>query len=343
MKNKILKSWPVKSVLILVTVFLTMTTVYAGFGISPPYVSNQNLPRGSRYEQKIILVRGDPTDDLKAELTIDVPEANEWISIDKGEEFTMPKGENQVPIIVRVDVPKRAEYKEYKGKINIKTSPFTSAGGGTVGIALGGQIDVDLIVTDAKIFDFKIDGVAVNDLETSHKWLFWNIPGVIEFKMQVENLGNVLASPTKIVFDIYDSNNEELLEKSEAVEVGAVDPFAIEWITAKIPTSLLPGGYWGRYEIYKTDELVKNGDVHLSIMPYGTLPSDYRMPFAVYSRMQAGDQIQFIGLCVLLLLILGTITFVIIYKLIRRRQNPPTNLPPSINLPPNTNLPINQP
>ena len=74
------------SLVLILSISLIMPTL-AGFGVSPPYVKNERLDRGSHYEQKIILVRGDPIEDLKAEITIDVPGAQEWISIDKGTEF----------------------------------------------------------------------------------------------------------------------------------------------------------------------------------------------------------------------------------------------------------------
>jgi hypothetical protein len=328
MKNKILRSWFKKLVAALVMTFFVVTTAYAGFGISPPYVANEHLSPGFPYEQKIILVRGDPVEDLKAEIMIDVPEADKWISIDKGREFIMPKGETQVPILVKVDVPRGAELKQYKGKIQIKTSSLISSEGGTVGVALGGQIDVNLVVTDEKIFDFKVSAIEVKDLETAHEWLFWTVPGVVEFKMQLENLGNVPASPSKIALNIHDSNGEELLEEFESVDMDMVDPFEIKWITVDVPTSLLPGGYWAKYDIYKEDEVIKNGEVHLSIMPYGTLPDAYHTPYAEFLRMNSGDQIQFILLCLLLLLILNTIVFFTIYKITsRRKKELPTDLP----------------
>jgi len=315
MKNKFFKSWSVKFAFVLAMIFSTITTVYAGFGISPPYVSNQQLTRGSVYEQKIILVRGDPAEDLKAELTINIPEANDWISVDKGTEFILPKGEKQIPIVVKVKVPNSAAYKAYKGKINITTSSVDSAAGGAVGIALGGQIDVDLIVTDQIVTDFKINGVAVKDLEATHEWLFWNVPGMIDFEMQLENLGNVAVAPSKVVFDIYDSNNETLLEKTEAIKVGESEPSEIKWVTAQLPTDLTPGSYWAKYQIDKGDQVVKEDKLHLSILPYGALN---HTPFEEFSRMKSGDQVQFLLIFAGLLLVLGIITFIISYRITKR-------------------------
>src|SRR5437868_14857381 len=76
-----------------------------GFGITPPYVKNNSLTQNSHYEQKIILVRGVPDQDLTARVTINLPDAKNWISIDKGMEFILPAGTQQMPMIVSVNVP----------------------------------------------------------------------------------------------------------------------------------------------------------------------------------------------------------------------------------------------
>ena len=86
----------------------------AGFGISPPYVKSDRLIPGSYYEQKITLLRSAADENLQAVISIEAPEIASWISIDKGEQFDLPAGKLQVPMIVRVDVPDNAEIDNYK-------------------------------------------------------------------------------------------------------------------------------------------------------------------------------------------------------------------------------------
>ena len=268
-----------KTKLILVSVILVIFlnlglvfSVQAGFGISPPYVRNETLTQGSHFEQKIILVRDKPDEDWQAELIFNVPEANDWFSIDKGKKFILPKGEKQVPIIISVDVPKKAEFKEYKGFIRVKTAPLKAQEPGTVAITLGGQIDVDLNVVK-EIFDFKVRGVRVSDLEEGHKWFLWYFPGIIKFSIQIENTGNINAVPTKVHLDIYDAEGKKLLESIETKKFNKkVKPFKTEWILAKLPTKLKPGSYWAQYKIYKKEKVVSQGKIHLSILPRGTIP-----------------------------------------------------------------------
>lgn len=256
----------------LFVLFFFMQEAWAGFGITPPYFVNRNLTRGSQFEKRIWLTRGDPSGDLRMEVSIDVPGANEWISIDKGNSFILPDGEQKVPMTVEVDVPKRAEFKSYSGYIRLTTYPIgESDQGGQVAIVLGARIEVDLEVKDLKIFDFEVKRTNTHDLEEGHDVLWWFSPGRIKFEMEVENKGNMKASPSKVVFNIYDAKEENLLETVETNRIKKVDPFKTEFVTASLPTSLGAGSYWASFSIFKEDEIIKEGRVHLSILPRGTL------------------------------------------------------------------------
>lgn len=295
----------------------------AGFGISPPYVQNEYLARGSTFDQKIILVRGDPVEDLKINLTVNVPGAAGWFSIDKGLEFIMPKGATNMPIIITVKVPADAQYADYKGTIGVSTSSPQELQGGSVGIALGGQIDVNLKVSKDQLFNFNVRGVKVSDLEEGHPWLWWQVPGVIKFEIQLENLGNVKAAPTKVAFDIYDSKSEQLLEKIEAASVEKADPFTTKWIPATLNTSLKAGSYWARYRIYRNEDVLSESKIHLSILPYGSIAGASRGWLADFSNLQSKDKKQAIGLLVaavvVLLALAGGVYFLARY-IIRRRK-----------------------
>lgn len=253
--------------------FVSAHPVYAGFGVTPPYVTNMSLTRNSIYEQTIYLVRSDPSTDLKATISIDVPGINEWFTINQGTEFLLPKGEQKVPMIVKVVVPENAEYKQYKGNIRIKTgAPDDKVSGGAVSISLGAQLDVDITVIDKKIKEFKVRKIGISDLNQGHKvgWLYF--PGKIRFEMLIENTGNVAIAPSDVVFRIYDKTGNVLLEETHKKgKIDTVDPFMTESVFAELPTKLPSGSYLARFEI-KNDDVVKlDGEVNLSILPYGTL------------------------------------------------------------------------
>lgn len=260
-------------IIIVLLILFSANIVWAGFGISPPYVINHNLTRGSHFEKKIWLSRGDPVEGLRIEVAIDVPGANDWITIDKGNSFIMPKGEQKTPMMVLVDVPKNAEFGSYPGYIRLTTYPLGSSEErrGQIAIILGARIDVNLDVKDIKIFDFKVRRINTYDLEEGHKVLWWFSPGKIRFEMEIENLGNVKAAPTKVQFDIYDDQEKNLLETVEVKKMEKVEPFEKKIIVAKLHTELAPGGYTAIFKIFKGDEIVREGKIHLTILPRGTL------------------------------------------------------------------------
>lgn len=254
---------------------LVVETAQAGFGVTPPFVRNTSLTKNSIYEQSILLVRANPDSPLKAEITIDAPEIADWIEIVQGDEFILPRGEQKVPMTIRVTVPNNAEFKRYDGSIRIKTGTVEAAEGrGSVNISLGAQIDIDLTVIDKVIKDFRIRRVNLPDLNTGHSLAWLYFPGKIQFKMLLENTGNVDVAPSSVAFKIYDPSGRVLLEETSNLgRIGEVQPFATKEVTASIPTRLPEGAYLARYEILNGETVVQAGELNMNILPAGTLQS----------------------------------------------------------------------
>jgi len=250
-----------------------LETAQAGFGITPPYVRNTSLVRNSTYEQQILLVRGDPNLPLRAQITIDAPEIESWIEVVEGNNIALPRGEQKVPMIVRVKVPSDAAFKEYKGAIRIRTVPDDGqVESGAVSISLGAQIDINLVVIDREIRDFRVRKISISDLNEGHKlgWLYF--PGKIKFGMSIENTGNVDIAPSLVEFNIYDYSGTVLLEKTKQKgSIEKIAPYAVKDVVAEIPTRLPAGNYLVRYKVYNDAEVKQDGEVNLSILKYGTL------------------------------------------------------------------------
>lgn len=257
----------------IIAFFVCAHTSYAGFGVTPPYVTNMSLTRNSVYEQIIYLVRSDPSSDLKATVSVDVPGINDWITIAEGNSFLLPSGEQKVAMTVKILVPDDAEFKQYRGNIRIKTgAPDDQVTGGAVSISLGAQIDVDLTVIDKKIKDFKVRKIGVSDLNEGHKLAWLYFPGKIRFEMLIENIGNVEIAPSDVVFRIYDRTGNVLLEETHKKgSIDTVDPFMTNTVFAELPTKLPAGSYLARFDILNDADVKLSGEVNLSILPYGTL------------------------------------------------------------------------
>jgi hypothetical protein len=249
------------------------TEALAGFGITPPYVKNTSLTRNSIYEQQIMMVRSEPNVPLEAEIVVDAPGFEDWIEIIEGKRIPMPTGERKVPMTVRVTVPDDAEFQQYLGKIRISTvPPAGSESVGAVNISLGAQINIDLNIIDREIFDFRVRRIGMDDFTAGHKvgWLYF--PGKIRFDMTIENTGNVDVAPSEVAFQIYDSTGQTLLEETEHTNrLPKVAPFATDAMVAELPTRLPPGTYLTRYAIYNGDEIKQEGELTMSIKPYGSL------------------------------------------------------------------------
>lgn len=245
----------------------------AGFGITPPYVRNTSLTRNSVYEQTILMVRSTPEAPLVANISVDAPGIEDWIEIIEGENIPLPRGEQKVPMTVRVTVPSDADFQRFTGRIRIKTAPPEGIGAaGAVNISLGAQVDVDLTVIDKEILDFRIRKIDISDLNEGSKvgWLYF--PGKISFGLRLENTGNVPVAPSKVEFSIYDKTGAVLLETiTHSNRITKVNPFLTENVTAELPTRLPAGNYLARYVIMNGDEVKQEGELSLNIMQFGTM------------------------------------------------------------------------
>ena len=272
--NRVVQNF-VMLVLFLPVLFFSMGAqhVFAGFGITPPYVRNTSLTRNSTYEQQILLVRSDTNVGQIAEISVDAPEIESWIQIAEGEEIHLPKGAQKVPMTVRVTVPSDAEFKDYEGAIRIRTLPEDGkVSPGAVSISLGALVDISLSVIDKQIKDFRVRKISAADLNEGHKvaWLYF--PGKIDFDMMIENTGNVDIAPSKIEFRIFDRAGKVLLEETKNIgKLVKVAPYGTETITAELPTRLPAGSYVARYRIFNGEDIKQEGDISLNILAYGTL------------------------------------------------------------------------
>jgi hypothetical protein len=245
-----------------------------GFGITPPYVTNDSLTQTSHYEQKIILVRGTPDQDLTAKVTINVPGANSWISVDKGNEFNLAAGVQQMPIIVSVNVPNDAKLGRYRGNIQVVVSPLVGPAKGTVGVTIGAQIDVDLQVIDKKMVDFHVHRVTMTNTEEGHALWWMHFPGKILFNMTLENVGNITGHPYGVTFTYGEYLTSKVLEtENNTNDLADVQPFETKTVTAEMPTYLPQGSYKVFYVINGRDDhnVIGQGNLDLSVLPPGTL------------------------------------------------------------------------
>lgn len=274
----------------------------AGFGISPPYVkTNKPIFPGSKFEQRITLVRSSATAGMQAEVTVNAPEIANWISIDKGLVFDLPQDQLKIPMNVIVDVPDSAEIGNYKGYINIRITPKNSSNEGGVAIALGARVDIDLTITNEEFVDFNVRTVNINDFEMlGFPWkyrIFSMFFHRINVAMLIENTGNTKVAPTRVHLDVYDITEKNILASYDDTKIKKVEPFRTMTTSASFPTKLGEGRYWGHVKVYKDNDVLYKNKIAFTIHPHGSLNAGTKLGIWPWLMLAA----MFLLLCLVLI------------------------------------------
>jgi hypothetical protein len=291
-----------------------------GFGITPPYVTNDELTQNSQYQQTITLVRSDPTEDLQANVTINVPGADSWITIDRGTQFTLAAGTQQEPMIVSVNVPANAKLGTYNGNIQIVVSPLAGPAKGTVGITIGAQIDVNLQVVSGKQAKLSVRRVTMSNAIEAESSLWWmHFPGKVTFAMDLTNNGNISGAPGKVVFQYEEYLTGNVLDTEQNTNgLDSVQPFEAKTVTADVPAYLPQGSYRVAYQIFDTNgtDILGQGTLDLAVLPPGTL-----MGYIGYNfwGIRWSEKFESLGILLLILALLYGI-FVGIRAIVRKMR-----------------------
>lgn len=245
-------------VISLIGIFFGADSILAGFGISPPFIKNNYLTPGSRIEETIYLVRGQPTEGLTAEVTIDASEIENWITIEKGLIFPLPKDVQQFPMKVIINVPQDAAYGNYQGYIRVRAVPSESHPG-QVATLVGARIDIDVTVTEKGYTDFRVKGnPLIPDVEKGNP---------LTMLIMIENIGNTQVRPSKVHLDIYDISHLNLLVSGDINEMNSVLPFETAQVQGQMPIDLELGEYWADITVYKEEESAGFYRIYFKVIP----------------------------------------------------------------------------
>lgn len=123
------------------------------FGITPPYVINHELEPGDEFVQRINIVRRDASRELQADISWNVSGADGWFTIEQGESFILPAGEQRVPMDVRVVVPEAVAAWHYQGHLEVAVrASDREAQSGMIAVGLRARAQVDLrVVRDGAV------------------------------------------------------------------------------------------------------------------------------------------------------------------------------------------------
>ena len=223
--------------------------VYAGFGVSPSRVLEENLVKGSTIERVIYIVQGTPEQDLKVAVTIQDSDIKDWISIFPNENFVIPKGIQQFPLAIKITVPTDVPLGIYKGYIRVGTVPDKAnveSGGSGVAISVGARIDIDLTVGDKVRSEFAIRNIDLKNIKETE------FPRA---ELRVENTGNVSSGPEEAAFELFNKFGDIRIGYVQGIKLEKVPAFETKNINIEFPVQvkLLPGEYWGTIRLYDAD------------------------------------------------------------------------------------------
>jgi len=244
--------------------------VKAGFGISPPSVINKNLVPGSYYEQDIFLVQSQPDVDLSATITINADKIKNWIKIENGNTFVIPKGNQQFPMKVDVNIPSNAELGEYKGSITVSTSPVGAPKSG-VSVVLGANVSIDLNVTGIQVSNFSIQNFQIPDASKGSP---------IKFIIKIKNDGNTDNGPTKVGLTYFDQYHSKQLGQQEEMVTDKVKSFQTGDISVEFPNTFDVGSYWADVKIYNSDKIAVDSKLVFNVIA-GAPAQAKPKPFAI--------------------------------------------------------------
>lgn len=256
--NKLLSS--LLAVFVGVVLFAPSHTLAAAFGVSPPWIENENLKPGSSFVYVINLSANDLPNDMivRPELTGD-PEITKWLTIRDKDNLVITKGKDMIPMSVDVNVPKDTKVGKYQG--NIKLS-LASKDNNTndIAILLGGNVTIELDVINYDVIDYQVRSITVNPITEGQ---------TIDLKLIVNNLGN--TNITSVM------TNVSIIDKKTGIEVASksadklnvpVFPHAIT--NAELPVlapDLKAGNYWLDVESFKGNTSVYKNRLSFTVEP----------------------------------------------------------------------------
>lgn len=281
----------------LIGIFGVIDSVRAGFGVSPPYINNNYLTPGSRFEETIYLVRGQPTEELIAEVTIEAPEIEKWITIEKGLNFPLPKDVQQFPMKVTINVPQDAAFGLYQGYIRVRAISSNQQPG-QVATLIGGRIDLSLTVSEKGFTDFRIKGnPLIPDVEKGN---------LLVVLVMIENIGNTQVRPSKVHLDIYDVSHLNLLISGDINEMNSVLPFETSQVKGQMPVDLELGEYWADITVYKEEESAGFYRIYFKVIPKTEKPIEVSKNKGILSLISSllYNRLFWIGIVILIILLL---------------------------------------
>jgi hypothetical protein len=241
--NKFLSS--LIAVFVGVILFTPAHALAAAFGVSPPWIENENLKPGSNFVYVINLSANELPDDMIVTPTFEgASEVAQWLTIQNQDSLVMPKGEKMVPMSVNVNIPADAKIGKYEGNLKLSLTPKGNGNSKDIAVLLGSNIAIKLGVIDKDVNDYWVQTISADPIAEGQS---------VGLKIDVKNLGNtdLTSVPTKAsVIDM--KTGEKLASGSPDMLNVPVYPQTMGSAEFSFPApDLKAGDYWLDVESFK--------------------------------------------------------------------------------------------
>ena len=230
----------------------------AAFGVSPPWINNDNLKPDSHFVYVIDL----STNDASQEMVITAkvtgsPEIMQWVTVKDKDSLVMAQGAQHTPLYVEVNVPKDAEVGRYKGGISLVVAP-RNLNPNNVSILLGGNIAVDLKVINYDVIDFWVRSISVAPIVEGQP---------LTLAVELKNMGNTPVSSLETKVQILDYKTEKPIASGNGGLLShMVYPQTSDTAEIQVPVPALSAGqYWVKVDAIKGGKSVYQNKLFLEV------------------------------------------------------------------------------
>lgn len=243
-----------------ICLFAPSSALAAAFGISPPWIENQNIKPGTNFSYIINVSSKDLSNKMKVNIDISGDEEiKRWITIPDTDNLIMSTGESLVPMMINLAVPQDALLGNYQGNIKLTLSNINEQPAG-IATLLGGNIAVDLNVVNYDVIDYKVKEIKVDSISEGQP---------LNLKMTVKNLGNKMIDEVETKASIIDQKSDAVIASGSASRLsGPVQPQNMADVQLRVPMADVSAGtYWLDVESFKEGASIYKGRLSLIINP----------------------------------------------------------------------------
>ncbi len=248
-----------KSILVLLAVALVMQAATA-IGVSPSRVDAEHMSRGSHFEKTVYL--SGATQDARISIEKE-GEISTWVSTDKSTGFIFPKGQQQVPVRISIDVPDDAANGQYYAYLKISSIPQGEPGlSNTVSVIPGVRIMIKVDVTGEQVTDYRIASISIVSSEQDSP---------LPIAIDIENNGNVMAIPKLLQLHVLDKSRTQDVYSANITGIEGTEPHTRQTKTVLVENNLGPGEYWALIKIYDESGVIFSDERPFAVSEKGSL------------------------------------------------------------------------